>query len=347
MRVLVIGGSGLISTGITRQLLARGDDVWWYNRGRSASDLASQVHLIQGDRTDAARFEEQLSTAGAWDCVIDMICYRPEEAASAMRALEGRTAHYVFCSTVDVYTKPAERYPIVESCERSPTPSFPYAYHKAACERVLWEAHEQGRLQATAIRPAHTYGEGGTVLHTFGFDTWIIDRIVRGLPLVVHGDGRSLWSCSHRDDVAAAFVSAAAHPQVAAGQAYHVTGEEWLTWDRYYETLAQALDVRCPPLVHIPTELLERALPEQALWCVENFSYNNIFDNTAARRDLGFQYRITVEDGFRRLAKWLQANDRVQPAESAPYYDAVIRAWEHLGNGMVDKLASYRAGQSG
>lgn len=344
MKTLIIGGSGLISTGITSQLLARGDEVWWYNRGRSTSDLVRQVRLIQGDRTDAPRFEAQVAEAGPWDCVIDMICYRPEEAASAVRGLSGRTAHYIFCSTVDVYTKPAAQYPIVESCERVPRPSFDYAYQKAACERVLWEAHEGGRLQVTAIRPAHTYGEGGRVLHTFGFDTWIIDRIRRGLPLVVHGDGRSLWSSCHRDDVASAFVSAAAHPGVASGRAYHVTGEEWLTWDRYYEAWAQALDVACPPLVHIPTDLLGRALPEHALWCVENFSYNNIFDNAAVRRDLGFEYRIPVADGFRRTVQWLIANNQVQPAESASYYNTLIDAWERDASDLVTQLAPFRVG---
>ncbi|MFO7695555.1 MAG: NAD-dependent epimerase/dehydratase family protein [Anaerolineae bacterium] len=342
MKVLIIGGSGLISTGITTQLLSRGDEVWWYNRGRSASTLADEVHLIQGDRTAASQFEAQVSEAGPWDCVIDMICYTPEEAASAVRALEGCTAHYVFCSTVDVYTKPSVRYPIVESCERAPRKSFPYAYHKAACERVLWDAYEAGRLPLTVIRPAHTYGEGGRVLHTFGFDTWILDRVRRGMPLVVHGDGRSLWSCCHRDDVATAFVSAAAQPGVAVGKAYHVTGEEWVTWDRYYETLAQALDVPCPPLVHVPSALLGQTLPEQALWCVENFSFNNIFDNSAVRRDLGFQYRITMLEGFRRMVYWLQANDQIQLAESAPYYDALIRAWECHADHLIAELAPFR-----
>ncbi|MHB1319892.1 MAG: NAD-dependent epimerase/dehydratase family protein, partial [Anaerolineae bacterium] len=183
------------------------------------------------------------------------------------------------------------------------------------------------------------------MLHTFGFDTWIIDRIRRGMPVVVHGDGRSLWSSCHRDDIATAFASAAEQPVVTAGKAYHVTGEEWLTWDCYYETLAQALDVPCPTLVHIPSALLGQALPEQALWCVENFSFNNIFDNTAARRDLGFLYHIPVLEGFRRTVRWLQANDQVQPAETAPYYDALIHAWERVGGDLVSDLAPFRDGQ--
>jgi nucleoside-diphosphate-sugar epimerase len=344
MKVLVVGGSGLISTGITAQLLARGDEVWWFNRGRSASPLAGQVRLVHGDRTDVARFEAQMAEAGPWDCVIDMICFNPEEAASALRAFRGRTAHYVFCSTVDVYSKPAPRLPIVESCEQQPKPSFPYAYNKAACESVLWAAYKAGDLAVTAIRPAHTYGEGGRILHTFGFDTWIVDRIRRGMPLIVHGDGRSLWSSSHRDDVAGAFVSAALQPAVATGKAYHVTGEEWLTWDGYYARLAEALDVPCPRLLHIPTAVLGQALPQQAMWCVENFSFNNIFDNTAARRDLGYRYTIPVAEGFRRAIDWLQARDLVQPAEACGYYDPLIQAWDRLGDRMIAELSPFREG---
>jgi nucleoside-diphosphate-sugar epimerase len=344
MKVLIIGGSGLISTGITARLLASGHEVWWFNRGRSASALAGQVRLIQGDRTDTGHFEARMADAGPWDCVIDMFCFIPEQAASAVRAFRGRTAHYVFCSTVDVYTKPAPRLPVVEACEQQPRSSFPYAFNKAACERVLWAAHNAGDLAVTAIRPAHTYGDGCHVLHTFGFDTWIVDRIRRGMAVIVHGDGRSLWSSSHRDDVAGAFVSAALQPAVATGKAYHVTGEEWLTWDGYYERLAAALDVRCPRLVHIPSALLGQTLPQQAMWCVENFSYNNIFDNTAARRDLGFRYTIPVAEGFRRTVQWLLAHDLVQPAEACRYYDPLIQAWERLGDGMIADLAQFREG---
>lgn len=340
MQVLIIGGSGLISTGITEQLQARGDAVTWYNRGQRTAYLAETPPTVHGDRTDFARFEAQMAEAGPWDCVIDMACFRPEEAESAVRAFRDRARHYVFCSTVDVYTKPAERYPIVETCERQPSPSFPYAYQKAACERVLWAAHERGDLAVTAIRPAHTYGEGGRVLHTFGFETYILDRIRRGMPVVSHGDGRSFWSSCHRDDVAAAFVGAVVQPQVTMGHAYHVAAEEWLTWDRYYQELAGALGVDGPPLVHIPTDLLGRALPERAMWCVENFAYNNVFDNGAARRDLGFCYTIPVAVGFRRLVDWLDAQDQIEPAEAYPFYDRVIEAWERLGAGFAVELAA-------
>ncbi len=120
MRVLIIGGTGLMSTAICAQLLARGDEVTVYNRGQRESRVPGQVRHIRGDRTQHGTFERQMAEAGAFDCVIDMICYRPQEAESDIRAFAGRTGHLVFCSTVDVYAKPAGRYPYRENEPRRP-----------------------------------------------------------------------------------------------------------------------------------------------------------------------------------------------------------------------------------
>lgn len=141
MKVLIIGGSGLISTAITRQLLTRGDTVTHYNRRRTPLRVEGAVQTVAGDRTDFATFEAQMAATERFDCVIDMVCYLPAEAESVVRAFAGRTDHYIFCSTVDVYTKPAANYPIREDAERKPDPAFGYAYDKAACEEILLAAH--------------------------------------------------------------------------------------------------------------------------------------------------------------------------------------------------------------
>ena len=137
MHVLIVGGTGLISTAIARQLLAARDRVTLFNRGKTPVRVEGTFDLITGDRTDFPRFEAQMADAGSFDTVIDMVAFRPEEAASAVRAFSGRTAQYVFCSAVDVYTKPARRYPIVEDAERRPDPLFGYAYRKQECEELL------------------------------------------------------------------------------------------------------------------------------------------------------------------------------------------------------------------
>lgn len=336
MRVLIIGGSGLISTAITRELVARGDAVTLYNRGQTPLRVDGAVSSITGDRTDFAAFEAQIAAAGAFDCVIDMVCYRPDEAESAVRAFAGRTEHYIFCSTVDVYTKPAATYPIREEAERRPVPALAYAFDKAACEAVLLAAHTRGDLPVTIIRPAHTYGEGGAILHSLGWSTHYIDRIRRGRPIPVHGDGTSLWTSCHADDVAAAFVNAAGQPSVL-GMAYHVAGEEWQSWNQYHERVAEALGAPPPQFVYIPSTLLAQATPE-ASWCKLNFQFDNIFDNAAARAELGFCYTVPWVEGVRRTVDWLDRHQRIDPSTEHDLEDRIIAAWRQAEHAMMHAL---------
>lgn len=339
MKILMIGGTGLISTAITRLLLERGtDDVTLYNRGNTENRTGANIKTISGDRKDFPRFEAQMQAAGPFDCVIDMCCYLPEEAESAVRALRGRTGQYIFTSTVDVYTKTTARYPIVESAERQPSPAFAYAYHKAICERTLEEAHLRGDFPVTILRPAYTYGESRGILHSLGGRTTYIDRIRKGKPIIVHGDGQSLWSSCHLDDVARAFVNAAGNARTY-GRAYHVTGEEWLTWNQHHQQVAEALGAPPPTLVHIPSRLLAKAAPRLAAWTELNFQYNNIFDNGAAHADLGFRYTIPWKAGVLRTVAWLDAHGRVENYKQEPEYEQIIAAWERLDKAMTTDLA--------
>ncbi|MBL7201202.1 MAG: NAD-dependent epimerase/dehydratase family protein [Anaerolineae bacterium] len=337
MKVLIVGGTGLISTAITRTLAQRGERVVLYNRGQREAELPAGVERIVGDRTAYTAFEEHMAQAGPFDCVIDMVCFKPEDAESAVRAFRGRIGQYVFCSTVDVYAKPAAHYPIREGAERKPAASFPYAYRKAACERLLEEAHARGDFSVTMIRPAWTYGEGGSILHTFGWNTYFLDRLRKGKPVIVHGDGTSLWSACHRDDVGRAFAGAAGNER-AFGKGYHVTGEEWMTWNAYTKVVAQAVGGPPPALVHIPSDLLGKVVPKAAEWCVENFSFNNIFDNAAARTDLGFEYTTSFLEGARRVIEWLEGHGGFEDSDWHPFYDRIIAAWERLGEEMASDL---------
>ena len=333
MRILIVGGTGLISTGITRQLVERGDEVVLFNRGQREAEIPD-VERITGDRNGFARFEAQVAEAGPFDAAIDMVCFEPAQAESAVRAFRGRVEQVVFCSTVDVYTKPAARYPVREDAARQPAPSFSYAYHKAQCERTLEQAHADGAFQLTTIRPAWTYGEGGSILHTFGWNTYFLDRLRKGKPVIVPGDGTSFWVACHRDDVARAFVGALGN-EAAYGRGYHVTGEEWLTWDAIHDIVAEALGAPSPVFVHMPTDLLGRVAPREAEWCVENFHYNNLFDNAAARTDLGFVYTIPFAEGARRTIAWIEAHGGFENCDAHPFYDRILEVWERMGAEMV------------
>lgn len=338
MKILIIGGTGLISTAITQFLLERDDEVTLYNRGQTGSRLPKQVNTLHGDRANFAAFEGQIAQVGYFDCVIDMACFLPQEAESAVRAFKGRIGQYIFCSTVDVYTKPARRYPIREDAERQPAASFPYAFHKAACERILQQAHHDSHFPVTIIRPAYTYGESRGILHSLGWGTAYLDRIRKGKPVIVHGDGNSFWTACHVDDVAPAFAEAAGNAGTF-GWAYHLTGEEWLTWNAYHQGVAQALNAPPPKLVHIPTDLLGRAAPEQAKWCVENFQFNNIFDNTAAKTNLNFRYTIPWVEGVRRTVDWLDAHNQIDNSDDDFQYEQIITLWHEVSATMIEKLA--------
>ena len=340
MRVLIIGGTGLISTAITRLLVERGDDVTLYNRGQREAPVPVGLRRILGDRKDHAAFERRMAEAGPFDCVIDMVCFAPEEAESDVRAFGGRVGQLIFCSTVDVYRKPAQRYPYRENEPRHAVGA--YGINKAHCERIFEAAHERGDLAATTIRPAHTYGESGSLIHTFGWGTYYIDRIRKGLPIIVHGDGQSLWVSCHIDDVGRAFVAATGNPKTF-GRAYHVTGEEWQTWNQYHEGVADALGAPRPTLVHIPTDLLSKAAPKLAGTCAINFQFDNIFDNAAAHADLDFRYTVPWVEGVRRTVAWLDDHGRIKDHAQYPFYDRIIAAWQRLEEGFVGTLSGIDA----
>lgn len=338
MRMLIIGGTGIISTGITRLLVERGDDVVLYNRGLRPSLVGGGYTTIIGDRRDFATFEKQMREAGFFDCVIDMVCYLPEEAESAIRAFRGRTGQYIFCSTVDVYTKPAATYPITEAAERSPSEKFLYAYNKARCEELFFAAHERGDLAVTIIRPAHTYGEGGNnLLHALGRGNYHIDRLRKRQPIIVHGDGTSFWPTCHRDDVAVAFVGAIGNEK-ALGRGYHVAGEEWMTWEGYHQGLAKAIGAEPPEFVHIPTDVLLRLAPREAYLTAVNLRYNNLFDNTAAKEDLGFRVTIPWVEGARRTIEWLEEHGQLERSEDFPFYDQIIATWRQAIDSLTPLL---------
>jgi nucleoside-diphosphate-sugar epimerase len=332
MNILIIGGTGLISTPITRMLLEQGHTVTHFNRGNKHDEFPD-VQTIVGDRTDYEASKNLLGNQ-TFDCVIDMVCYKPDDAKSVVETFQGKVGHYVFCSTVDVYTKPAPRYPITEDAPRQPSKEFMYAYDKARCEEIFSTAYEQSKFPVTVIRPAYTYREGAGILHTFGWSTDYLGRVRAGKPIITHGDGNSFWVACHADDVARAFVSAVGKTQTM-GKSYHVAGEEWLTWNQYHETVAEALGCELPEIVHIPTDVLYKLAPEQSFWTKVNFQFNNIFDNTKAKEDLNFEYRVTWLEGANRMISWLDTNGKIENS-SIDHFETVLQAWNTLVKQLDD-----------
>jgi nucleoside-diphosphate-sugar epimerase len=328
MKTLIIGGTGNISTAITRELLARGEEVTLFNRGKQTPAWLHGAKVIAGDRTQRADFRAKLEGLGPLDCVIDMICYEPEDARCAIEVFRRRTRQFIFCSTVDVYTKTPANYPVTEmTAVLGALPSFPYGHKKMLCEQALWEAHSRGDLPLTVIRPTFTYNETWSPgIHSFGGQTYHLDRLRKGKPILLHGDGTSLWVATYRDDTARAFVGAVGNER-ACGQAYHLAPDEWMTHNHIWRTIARAMGAPEPDFVYVPTDLLGRLAPKQAEWCLENFRHNNVFDAAKAKQDLGFRYTVRFEEGVRKCLGYLNAHGAIEDSDKHLFYDRIVEAW--------------------
>lgn len=337
MKVLIIGGTGLISTGIVQALRERGAAITVFNRGRTDDRLGDGVRHLVGDRQDFPAFEAAMAAAGSWDVVIDMICFRPEEAASAVRAFGGRCGHFIFCSTVCTYGNTQTVVPTLETTPQAPHSD--YGRGKLAGEQVFLQAHAEGKMPVTIIRPSHTYGPGGGIIHNLGTEPAFLVRLRAGRPVIVSGDGHGLWQSAYADDVGRAFAYAAGRP-LCFGQAYNAVADEVMTWDQYTQRTAAAIGAPAPRIVHIPTDLLLAIDRSRYGALAEIFRFHGVYSNAKLKRDV-LEFRLTTpyEEGVRRTVAWL---DRHRPVPASPedaWEDRLIVAWERFTTESVNAFA--------
>lgn len=274
MKILIIGGTGNMGTAITSELLNRGHDLTLFNF-ENDDYWNGRTKRIVGNRNNREFFETEVIKTGPWDCVIDKICFSPEDAKSNIRAFAGRTKQLIFTSTVDAYTKPAKAYPAPVNSERKPDPAFTYGYNKAQCEFMFEEAAAKGAFNLTIIRPVATYNDSWLPLTFIApYHGYEMRRIRDEKPLIVTGDGTSLWPSVHRDDVAQAFVNAAGNPK-AFNKSYVTAPDEVHTWITYYNTVARVMGARPVTFVNIPPAQFlgfidEGILPATTFDIVEN-----------------------------------------------------------------------------
>ncbi|MCW5549632.1 MAG: NAD-dependent epimerase/dehydratase family protein [Opitutaceae bacterium] len=337
MNVLLIGGTGLISTGIVKALLARGATVTVFNRGRTDDRLGPAVRRLQGDRNDFAAFESAVAATGPWDVVIDMICFRPDQAESDVRAFAGRCGHFIFCSTVCTYGNTQTILPTVETTPQNPHSA--YGRDKVACEKIFLRAHADGKMPVTLFRPSHTYGPGGGVINNLGWEPTFVDRLRRGLPIIVSGDGHGLWQSAFSEDVGVGFAFAAGRAR-CFGEAYNIVGGETVTWDDYTRRTAAAIGAPAPRIVHIPTDLL-LALDRPRFAALEEiFRFHGVYANTKLMRDVP-EYRAATpyEEGVRRTVAWMDAHQKVVSADTDPWEDRLVERWERFAAETAQALA--------
>jgi nucleoside-diphosphate-sugar epimerase len=308
VNVLLLGGTGLISTGIVKHLLARRAEVTMLNRGRRDNMLPAGVRAISGDRNDAALLR-QVAADNRFDVVIDMICFGPDQAAAAVDAFAGRCTQYICCSTVCTYGVKVP--PLVLIDETFPQePISGYGKNKLACEQAFLDAHRAGKFAATIIRPSCTYGPGNPLIDNLEFDPPTWDRIERGLPVLCSGDGLGLWQATHRDDVGKLFAHAALNEKTY-GQCYNATRDEVFTWRDWYRQAGEALGKKAN-ILFMPAEWIAQHDPQRFVGLREIFSYHGAYCSAKAKRDVPeFDCRIGFVEGarqtladVRRRGKW-------------------------------------------
>lgn len=329
MRVLFIGGTGLISSACAAEAVRRGMDVTLLVRGHSRDYLPpSGARVLQGDiRADPAAVARALPQE-PFDAVVDWVAYVPEHIETDLELFATRARQFIFISSASVYQKPPVHYVYREDTP-AVNPYWSYARDKIACEERLVRAWRETGFPITIVRPSHTYGPSRLPLALSarkGFTP--IARLLRGKPLIVHGDGTSLWTVTWNEDFARAFVALLGHPG-AIGQTIHITSDEVLNWNQIHQIIAREVGVEAR-LQHLTTDYLVSQSPDLAgpLW--GDKAWSAVFDNSKIKRLCpGFVATVSLAEGVRRALAWFaERPERREVDEAADArWDALIAAY--------------------
>ncbi|WP_285250149.1 SDR family oxidoreductase [Pseudarthrobacter sp. fls2-241-R2A-168] len=305
--ILFIGGTGVISAAAAQRAAALGHRLTILNRGRSTRPVPEGVETLSADVRDASAVREALA-GREFDAVADFITYTPDQAKASLDLFAGRTGQYVFISSASAYQKPPTRLPIRESTPLK-NPFWQYSRDKIACEELLFQAYREQDFPLTVIRPSHTYDRTKIAMVGGWTD---IHRMRAGLPVMVHGDGTSLWTLTHSKDFAKAFVGLLGRPQ-AVGESYTITSDEYLPWNQIYQLFARAAGVAEPELVHVASETIAAHSEELGANLLGDRSHSVIFDNTKIK-SLVPNYCATIPfaDGAREIVDWYDHNPDLQ-----------------------------------
>src|SRR5690349_5203008 len=257
LKVLFIGGTGVISSACAREAVDHHDiDLYVLNRGQSATRaLPPGVRELRADVRDAESVRTAVDGLD-FDAVVDWVAFTPGHVRADVDLFRGRTGQYVFISSASAYQTPPARVPVTESTPLR-NPFLQYSRDKIACEDLLVAAYRDEGFPATIVRPSHTYDK--TLIPLDGGWT-VISRMRQGKPVVVHGDGTSLWTLTHHADFARGFVPLLGHPRTI-GEAFHITSDDVLTWNQIAEALAAAAGATAR-IVHVPSDVIAAADPE-------------------------------------------------------------------------------------
>lgn len=314
MRVLFIGGTGTISTSISRRLAETDCNLYLLNRGTRNDQLPSNINLIQADIGNEADVSKKLEGM-TFDVVCDFIGFVPEQLERDFRLFQNKTKQFMYISSASAYHKPVKS-PIITEGTSLANPYWEYSRNKIACEDFLMRMYREHGFPVTIIRPSHTYCERSVPLGIHGrHGSWqVIKRMLEGKPIIVHGDGSSLWTMTHSDDFAKGFIGLMGNPQ-AIGEAFHITSDESLTWNQIYETIAKCLDVPYKPY-YVASDYLAKIAPagyDLMGGLIGDKSNTVIFDNSKLKRAVpGYQATIRFEQGIRKTLDYIFSHEDCQ-----------------------------------
>jgi nucleoside-diphosphate-sugar epimerase len=311
MRVLFIGGTGIISSACSRVAIAAGLQLFHLRRGKTGRPIPLGIKVLTGDIRDEASARAALGKL-TFDVVVNFIAFTPEHIAADLALFRDRTGHYVFISSASAYQTPPQSLPVTESTPLD-NPFWEYSRNKIACEEALLSAYRRDKFPFTVVRPSHTYDR--TLLPCHGGYT-VIHRMRQGKPVVVHGDGSSLWTLTHHEDFARAFVPLLGNPR-AIGDAFHITSDEWLSWDQIHHMLAKAAGTTAA-LVHLPSEIIAKHDPEWGASLLGDKTHSMIFDNRKVKRLVpGWQAQIPFARGAEEIMAYYDADPLRQVVDPA------------------------------
>ena len=328
----MIGGTGTISSAITRQLAAAGHDLWLLNRGTRKSEVPAGVRQIICDIDDEKTVLDNIQDE-MFDAVCEFIGFVPAQIERDIRLFRGRTSQYVYISSASAYNKPAANHVITEGTTLA-NPHWQYSRNKIACEELLMREYREHAFPVTIVRPSHTYCERGVPTSVHGpKGSWqVLKRIMEGKPVIIQGDGTSLWTLTWNEDFARGFIGLLGNPK-AIGEAFQIMSDEQLTWTQVYQCVARALHTTLKPY-YVASEFLAAVAPKE--WDFEgnllgDKSQTVIFDCAKLKRAVpGFQATMRFDEGVRRSVDYLLSHPELQIEE--PDFDAwcdrVIEAQE-------------------
>ncbi len=323
--VLFIGGSGIISAACVREAVEQGFDVTVLNRGETDKrPIPEAVTRLQADVSDRTALEAAIGDQ-RWDVVIDFVAFRPDQVQRDVEVFTGRTRQYVFISSASAYQTPATHLPITESTPLK-NPFWQYSRDKIACEDLLVEAYREDDFPMTIIRPSHTYDE---TLVPFSGGWTVLGRMRAGKPVVVCGDGSSLWTITHARDFAVGFVGLLDRAE-AIGEAFHITGDEAPTWDRIAHELAAAAGIEDLEIVHVPSDAIDALDTDWGASLLGDKANTSVFDNTKVQTLVPeFAQTTSIRQGAREIVAWFDADPSRQVTDERldGLMDQLVERW--------------------